>query len=71
MSFSYLNRLSLKDGSRHKRYDLHFLEPIANHLKYLQVGFVGIVEPRSIHKDKTVAMDPMVVQSDGADLSRT
>ena len=27
------------------------MKPIANNLKYLLVGFVGIVEPRSIHKD--------------------
>ena len=32
-------------------HDLHFLEPIANHLNYLQIGFVGIIEPRSIYED--------------------
>ena len=50
--------------------DLHSLEPITNHLKYLLVGFIGIVEPRSIHKDETVAEDWMIVQSDTANLSR-
>ena len=43
---------------------------MANHLKDLQVGFVGIVEPRGIHKDETVTMDWKIVQSDGANLSR-
>ena len=42
------------------KHDLHFLEPIANHLKYLQIGFVGIVEPRSIHKHDTVAVEWMI-----------
>ena len=41
--------------------NLHSLEPIANHLKYLQIGFAGIVEPRSIHKDEAVAVDWMIV----------
>ena len=71
MSFSYLNKLSSKDEPRHqKKHDLHFLEPVANRLKYLQVGFVSIVEPRSIHKDETVAVDWVFVQSDGVNLSR-
>ena len=72
MSFSYLNKSSSEDERRHKKitHDLHFLEPIANYLKYLQVGFVGIVEPRSIYKDETVTVDWMIVQSDGANRSR-
>ena len=51
MSFSYLNELSSEDELDTKIiHDLHFLEPVANQFKYLQVGFVGIVEPRSINK---------------------
>jgi hypothetical protein len=35
-------------------------------LKYLQIGFVGIVEPRSIHEDETVTVDWMIEHSNGA-----
>ena len=63
MSFSYLNKMvSSKDEQKIiiLDSDLHFLEPIAKYLKYLYIGFVGMVESRSIHEDETVAVDWMI-----------
>ena len=41
-------------------HDLHFLEPTTKHLKNLQIGYVGIVEPWSIHEDEMITIDWMI-----------